>query len=349
MYSAIRTPVLRMTGLTPPRISILLPAHDAAETLPACLESIRRQEETRWECIVVDDGSTDGSPDHVDRMARRDGRFRLRRRPHAGLVAALEAGLDLCEAPYVARMDADDLMHGRRLRDQLELLEARPGWDALGCHVRLFPRSGLGPGSRAYERWLNGIDSPEAVRREAFVECPVAHPTLMIRRDVLSSLRYRDRGWPEDYDLVLRLLAAGRTIGILPRRRLAWRERPGRLSRHSAAYAPESFTRCKAAFLADGFLAGDEEYLLWGYGGTGRRLRRALLAHGKRPSRIIELHPGRLGNYIHGAPVVPPSELPHRPGPPLVVSVAGQEARRQIRERLTALGYRETTDYVCAA
>jgi hypothetical protein len=202
---------------------------------------------------------------------------------------------------------------------------------------------------RRYEAWLAGIDSPRRVREEAFVECPVAHPTLVFRREALDALGYRDRGWPEDYDLVLRALASGLEIGVVPRRLLAWRHGPGRLSQRSARYAPERFTACKAAFLADRFLAADEHYVLWGYGGTGKSLRRALAHHGKRPASIVELHPGRLGNIIHGAPVVgfesltPP--LPH----PLVVSVAGETARSLIRAELARRGFTETRDYVCAA
>ena len=53
----------------------------------------------------------------------------------------------------------------------------------------------------------------------------------MIRRELLKQMRYRERGWPEDYDLILRLLAAGKKIGVLPRRLLCWRDGPGRLSR----------------------------------------------------------------------------------------------------------------------
>ncbi|MGH7895041.1 MAG: glycosyltransferase, partial [Candidatus Binatia bacterium] len=106
---------------------------------------------------------------------------------------------------------------------------------------------------------------------------------------------------------------------------------------------------CKAAFLADGFLAGADPYILWGHGGTGRALRRALAVHGKRPSHVVELHPGRLGNRIDGAPVVPPDRLTSMPRGRLVASVAGAEARGQIRQFLAAIGWEELRDYVVAA
>jgi hypothetical protein len=187
------------------------------------------------------------------------------------------------------------------------------------------------------------------VREEAFVECPVVHPTLMVRHPVLARLGYRDAGWAEDYDLVLRMLGEGHEIGMVPRRLLAWRDRPDRLTRRHPRYALDRLTACRAAFLASGFLAGASDYVLWGYGGTGRALRRALLAHGKRPSHVVEVHRGRLGNVIHGAPVVPPAALGALGPCRVVASVAGEGPRGQIREALGAMGFVELRDFVCAA
>jgi glycosyltransferase involved in cell wall biosynthesis len=334
-----------------PAVSILLPAFDAAPTLPTALRSVRRQTMRDFECVVVDDGSRDGSLDCAREFAAADPRFVVVTQPHAGLVATLNRGLERCRGEFVARMDADDLMHRERLARQRAALEADPSLAAVGAHVRLFPRALLSAGLRDYERWLNRIATPRDVRAEAFVECPIAHPTLFIRRSVLSDAGYRECGWPEDYDLVLRLLAAGHELGVVAERLLCWRDHPARYTRTSAACHPGSFPRLKAAFLATGLLAGSDAYVLWGYGQTGRALRRALLAHGKRPSHIVELHPGRLGNRIHGAPVVPPdalAELPS-PRPPIVASVAGAGPRMQIRTALAALGLREPEDFVCAA
>jgi len=182
-----------------------------------------------------------------------------------------------------------------------------------------------------------------------FVECPIAHPTLMMRRDVLQTLAYRDRGWPEDYDLLLRLLTQGYEVGVVPRRLLSWRDAPGRLSRTSPTYALERFTACKATFLATSFLKGTQTYILWGYGDTGKALRAALLAHDKIPSHIVEIHPGRLGNRIHNAPVIPPAGLVHVPHTRVVVSVAGAQARHEIRQAMMRLGLVERRDFVCAA
>ncbi|RMF88752.1 MAG: glycosyltransferase [Nitrospinota bacterium] len=335
--------------MTFPLVSILLPVFNAEKTLSACLQSVQRQSESRWECIIVDDGSSDGSLACARRFAGQDSRFLVLSMPHRGLVAALQLGLPHCRGTFIARMDADDLMHRHRLALQIRYLESHPALAAAGCHVRLFPRHRLLEGLRRYERWLNSIHTSWQVRAEAFVECPIAHPTLMIRRPILLQMGYRDCGWPEDYDLVLRLLIHGYQIGVVPYRLLSWRDHPHRLSRTGASYALERFTACKAAFLASSFLATTDRYILWGYGATGKALRRALLSHGKIPSYIVELHPGRVGKRIHDAPVIWPAELVHVPRHPIVVAVAGEKARSEIRECLVHMGFREVVDFVCTA
>jgi glycosyltransferase involved in cell wall biosynthesis len=332
-----------------PRVSILLPVFNAASTLSVCLRSVRRQTLADWECIVVDDGSTDGGTQIAQRAAARDPRFRVIVGPHRGLVPTLVQGLEHCRGRYVARMDADDWMLSTRLEAQAAALDRSPTLAAVGCHVRFFPRRDLREGMRAYERWLNGLDTPRRVREDAFVECPIAHPTLMIRCDLIKAHGYRDCGWAEDYDLILRLLAAGYELGVVAKRLVAWRDGPNRLSRTSETYALERFTACKAAYLAEGFLAASDDYALWGYGGTGRALQRALREHGKRPTAIIELHPRRIGNTIAGASVVHPDDWLKAPRQRLVVSVAGAKARSDIRAVLHQAGLRDGFDYVCAA
>jgi len=215
--------------------------------------------------------------------------------------------------------------------------------------VRIFPRRRLTHGLLAYEQWLNSLTSAADVRRDAFVECPIAHPALMVRRDVLQVLGYREVPWPEDYDFLLRVLASGRDISVVPRRLLGWRDSPSRAHRTDPRYGLDRFTACKAHFLSRGLLAGLEHYILWGYGATGRTLRRALGHHDKWPSHIVEIKRSRIGQRIHGAQVIAPQDLSALRGTPIVVSVAGSAPRAEIRAALAAMGFSEGSDYVCAA
>lgn len=338
-------------------VSVLLPVRDAEATLPAALASIARQSLSDWECVIVDDGSRDASASIARSFADRDARFRVVSRPASGLVAALEAGRALCQSPLIARMDADDLMHRDRLAAQVAALDD-DSLTAVGSHVRLFPRSAPTRSDRAggasrgrdrsglreYETWLNSLSMPDDIARDAFIECPIAHPTLMIRHEALS---YRDHGWPEDYDLLLRLLADGKRIGMVPRRLLQWRDGPARLSRTSTSYSLERFAACKAEFLARGFLANGDEYDLCGFGSTGKLLRAALLAHAKRPARIFEISPRRLGNVIDGAPIVPLDQLTRER--PMIVCISGLGPRTVARSELAQRGLVEQRDFLCAS
>lgn len=335
--------------MTRPLVSVLLPARDAAATIGSALRSVQRQTLFDWECIVADDGSRDGTAAVVDEVARQDPRVRRVPLARAGLVPALNAGLSECRGAFVARMDADDLMHRERVETQVEALRRDATLDAVGCHVRLFPRAALAPFRRDYEAWLNGVRTPGDVRREALVECPVAHPTWCARTEVLRAFLYREGDFPEDYDLLLRMLRGGRAFGVVPRRLHAWRDGPDRLSRTDPRYGLARFTACKAAHLAATLLAASPHYVLWGYGATGRALRRALAALGKHPTHIVEIKRGRLGQRIHGAEVVPVAALPALRGAPIVVSVARAGPRAEIRAALGGMGFEELRDYVCAA
>lgn len=334
-----------------PTVSVLLPVRDAAGTLGAAVRSVLRQSERRLECLIVDDGSTDGSGELAAALGRDDPRVRVLHTPARGIVHALNAGLELARAPLVARMDADDVMRRERLARQRAALDDAT-LAGVGCHVRLFPRRDLSDGMLRYERWLASVRDAEDVAREAFVEMPLVHPTLTLRTDVLRRHRYRDTGGPEDYDLLLRLLASGARLGVVPARLHAWREGPGRMQRRDPRYALERFTEAKAAALADGLLAHRDTYVLWGYGDTGRALCRALEDHGRRPSHIVELHPGRLGQRIAGAPVIPPDGLADvlaAGAGPVLASVAGPDARGKLRAALDVLGLVEGAGYVVTA
>ena len=106
---------------------------------------------------------------------------------------------------------------------------------------------------------------------------------------------------------------------------------------------------CRVAAISAGFLRESRRYILCGYGGTGGALCRELLRHGRRPAYIVDVHPGRQGMRIHGAPVVAPEEIGRLERLPIIASVAGAEARRKIRTWLREAGYEESIDFICAA
>jgi len=330
-------------------ISILLPVYNAEDTLSACLASIARQSLTKWECLIINDGSTDRSGKIMTQFAAQDSRFQVIHCAHRGIVPALNEGLSLIQSEFTARMDADDLMRTHRLQEQMSHLRRHPSVSAVGSQVRIFPRQSMGQGRLAYEKWLNSMSEYEDIRRNAFVECPIAHPTLFIRTHELKSFSYRETSWTEDYDLILRMLLAGKRIESVPARLLAWRNGNKRLSNVDIRCSIREFLRCKAHYLCEGFLKSHREYILWGYGKTGRQLAKELERLGRLPKFIIDLYSGRVGNKILGVPVVAPSEIDELPRIPLVVCVARERPRSEARKILKVIDRVELVDFVCAA
>ena len=330
---------------------MLIPAFNAAATLELALKSVQQQSLSDFECVTVDDGSTDETLALAKGFTTKDRRFVTVAVKHGGIVAALNCGIDHCRGRYIARFDADDKMRRERLAMQFEHLENTPELSGLGCHVRLFPRVGLTTGRVAYETWINSLSAESDVSRDRFVECPLAHPTFFMRREVFERFRYRDMPWPEDYDLLLRLLGAGLRLATVPRKLLLWRDSDARLSRTDARYGQSRFVDCKAYFLVKDWLKDELHYILWGYGDTGRLLCRALARYGRLPECIVERHPRRIGQRIFGAHVIAPEALNQLslPRRKIIVSVACAGPRADVRRTARELGLVEGVDYLCAA
>lgn len=333
--------------MTAPRVSVLLPVRNEERYLPAALASLFRQTLHEWELVAVDDGSTDGTAGILSEAARRDPRVRVIRRPAEGLVAALNTGLALCRAPLVARMDGDDVCHPRRLELQAAALEMDPALTLAACRVRHFPRPWIQEGLRRYEAWQNALSTHEEICRDLFVESPFAHPSVIYRREAVRKAGgYRDRGWAEDYDLWLRLARCGARFARLPGTLFFWRDRPGRLTRTAPHCAPDAFRACKAHHLRESFLREADQITLWGAGIEGKAWRKALLAEGIRVMRWLEVDRRKIGQTIHGAPVVSIEEL--RPGPgKILITVGAKGARAQVRDYAGKAGLVEGVDFLC--
>jgi glycosyltransferase involved in cell wall biosynthesis len=333
--------------MSAPDVSVLMPVKDAAATVGAALDSLARQTLESFEVIAVDDGSSDSSRAILEERARHDGRIKVESSGGAGLVAALETGRHCACAPLVARMDADDVCHPERLRLQVEHMQADPRLAGTGCLVRLFPRGQMRQGWKRYERWVNSLTTPELIRRERFVESPLVHPSVILRADVLEEARgYRDGGWPEDYDLWLRLMGAGLLLDKVPRTLFFWRVGPRRYSLTHPRYQPERFMELKLAHLRTGPLANVSQVVLWGAGKNGRRWARLLGDGGIPVEGFIDIDPAKIGKKITGVPVSGPerAEDPHLPFVLGAVATAG--ARPLIRDALIRAGKAEETDFL---
>lgn len=336
---------------------MVLPVRDGAATLDAAIRSVLESRGVEVELICIDDGSSDDTPKILEHWSGSRQAVRCIRQPPHGLVPALNAGLARARSRYIARMDADDIVHPERLVAQVALLEARPDLALVGCGVEVFrdgPRRAPAEGYRIHAEWVNGLVDPQAIRREAFIECPVPHPTWMFRAALVNRLGgYRDHGWPEDLDLLYRLLAAGHAVGKVPRILHRWRDHPGRLSRRDPRYGRQAFARVKAHHLARVHPLNGA--VVWGAGRTGRRLVPLLAEAGIPTHALIDIHAPRVGRRWRGIPILAPEELSRHAetwrdaGLRILGAVARRGARARIRTTLVALGLREGADFLMLA
>lgn len=322
----------------PDVISVLLPFRDSAATLREALESVLAERDLPLEIIAIDDGSRDDGADIVRRLE--DPRVHLVRTGGLGIPGALALGLSHARGEHIARMDADDVSLPGRFAAQLACMRDAA---VVGTQVEAFPEVGFG--LTRYVEWMNGLLTAEDHAREIFVEAPLCHPSVMMRRDALEEVG----GWletegPEDYDLWLRFHAQGHAMIKVPRVLLRWRHHPARATLTDSRYALERFPHAKAPYLAR-FIAG-RPFLVWGAGRTGKNLARALEAHGAHPTAFVDIDPKKIGGVARGVPIVAPD---FARGPLVLVAVGARGARDEVRGRLGKRGFVEGVDFVCAS
>jgi len=319
-----------------PRVSVLLPARDAAETVGAAAASLLDGSFGDLEIVAVDDGSRDATRRRLEQLARRDRRVRVVATEGLGIAGAIEAARREARGELLARQDADDRSAPRRLERQVRLLDHDPTLVGVGCGFRWEPEALATAGMRRYQEWQNRLVDPEAIRAAALIECPVTHATLVLRREAVAAAGgWRDGPWAEDYDLVLRLLLVeGRRLGKVGEQLYAWRERPGRLTRTHPAYRVEAFHRARVCYLTRCLLAPGQAVELWGTGKLLERWRTSLTAAGHEV-RAVALNPRRLrAGFRH----IPPERLPEPSATPLLVALGTPASRELFARALAARG-----------
>lgn len=128
-------------GSITPCFSIIVPVFNSAHYLEDCLNSLLRQTETDWECICIDDGSTDTSGAILDDYAARDHRFRVIHQDNAGEGPSRNQGLDSARGHYIVFLDSDDLLEHRTLSVHREAFERHPAADCSLVGLIRFPES----------------------------------------------------------------------------------------------------------------------------------------------------------------------------------------------------------------
>lgn len=182
-----------------PKISVLIPVYNAAKYLEPALESILGQSFGDFECVIVNDGSTDGSEAII--LSYNDGRIRyFKNTTNQGLIYTLNRGIQACQGEYIARMDADDIASLDRFEKQVALLDSHHEIGVCGTWYTLFDERGVKTRIELPVEHDHIVDS-------MYFHCPIGHPTVMVRRQLLDENKYHASFQAsEDYELWTRLM-----------------------------------------------------------------------------------------------------------------------------------------------
>lgn len=183
-----------------PKVSVLMPAYNSEKYVGAAIESILNQTFADFEFIIINDGSTDGTPEIINKYARADKRIRfIDNKKNQGIIAAANAGLDLCRGEYIARMDSDDISLPGRLEKEVAYMDAHPECGVLGTSLAVFSEDNVE--TRIQKARVKYIDLLQA--------CCIANPTVMLRTSVLrnNNILYRQQYiYAEDYGMWAELI-----------------------------------------------------------------------------------------------------------------------------------------------
>ena len=203
----------------PSAVSVVVPSYNHAQFVEATLRSIMKQTLCPAQLVVIDDGSSDGSPALIDRVLNRcPFPCELIARANRGLCATLNEGFERTRGNYFAYLGSDDLWLPDFLKARLSLLESRP--DAVLAYGHAYfidEHCRIVDSTADWARYADGDARAMLLQTTA----PMS-PTVLYRRDALEQQRWNEDTELEDYDLYLRLSAEGQ-FAFDPQILSAWR------------------------------------------------------------------------------------------------------------------------------
>lgn len=330
-------------------VTVLLPFCKVGEEFDAAIGSIVHQSFPSWELLLVSNNGNDEGLEIANRWVAADSRVQLVGEPQQGIAHALNKGLELCHTPYIARMDADDISHPDRLKLQVEFLEGNPDIGVVSSQTSF--RSDI-PGSEGFSlfvEWQNSIITPGEHELFRFAESPLAHPSVMFRKELIDRFGlYNTGNVPEDYELWLRWMDQGVRFHKIPQKLLVWNDHTARLTRTHENYSREAFFTIKCEYLARWILGNvhaDKRVVICGSSRIGRKRAALLEDFGVEVYSFTDVkkRPNRQVRFITLKELTDPAPWF------LVNFIARRGVAQDIREHFTALGFVEGRDFIMGA
>ena len=196
-------------------VSIIIPSYNCSIYLPETLDSVRNQVYTNWECIIVDDGSTDHTREVALNYCSGDVRFRYFFQENRGQAAARNFGISESNGYFILPLDADDKIESNYINEAVEILQNNPSVKIVYCEVQFF-------GARN-DKW----NLPVFNMREFLIDNIIFCTALFRKKDFLETKGYDSnivKGF-EDWDLWISMLEKGGEVYRIPGIRFYYRIR----------------------------------------------------------------------------------------------------------------------------
>lgn len=325
-------------------VSVLMPVKNASETILDAIESVSDQEGVDFEIIVVDDGCDLETRACLSELSSRYSRIKLITNGGEGIAAALNTGIMYCRGEYIARMDADDIMLPERLKNQVAFLEANPETGLISGLIK-YESDECTKGYQFYCDQLNEIIEAEDILFSRFVESPVAHPSVMFRKELVEKYGgYSEECVPEDYEMWLRWLSKGVVFNKLRQYVLLWKDSPDRASRLLPQYSREAFDQVRMYYLIEELkriVKPETRVTIAGGGKYARNKIKQIAEAGFSVDRITDL----IERKIEGLEFQTWKEVVPDANRIVVSFVSNRGAWKEIRNELESRGFRTGLDY----
>lgn len=329
-----------------PEISVILPFFNAESTLDRAIESIASQSMTNFECILINNNSTDKSVEIAQNRVKKDKRFILIHEKTQGVMFASNAGSEKARGKYIARMDADDWAYSSRLKLQAGFLDVNPDYGVVAGLVKHISHSENTKGFARYVEWVNSVQTYHEILNSRFIESPIVNPSAMWRKEVAENHgMYKQGDFPEDYEMWLRWLSRGVKIEKLGETVLKWYDSDTRLTRTQSIYSDSAFYRIKTKYLAKWLEKNNPFHpriVIWGTSRISRRRARLLKQYGIEIECYIDIKRGRQldQEVVYYNEIPPPDKMF------ILTYIKQMNARDEIQDFLHSRGYREGSNYL---
>ena len=327
------------------KVSIIIPFKNTAHYLPECLDSIVNQSYTDWEVLAVNDNSTDESYELLTSYSNKDERIKVFQNKGSGIIPALQTGYAKSNGAFVTRMDSDDIMRPNRLEVMVNSLhETGPGYIAVG-QVKYFSDRGISNGYERYEEWLNGLTSTGNNFDEIYKECVIPSPCWMVHREDFEKCEgFKPQRYPEDYDLTFRFYEQGFKIIPCDPVLHMWRDYDTRTSRTHEHYAQNYFLDITLHYFLKLNHDRTRPLVVWGAGFKGKKIAKGLKKQGLEFVWLCD-NPKKIGKSIYGKELVHFEALQNLNNPQSIITVANENAQKEIRRYFSELEQSPMQDY----